>query len=162
MADFLFPAQVRFITDVPEDMRDLYRYQPSSKKHVLRPDFEAEIGPLRLELERMTSMCASLKSKYETEMAAMRTATVADSVRAALTAAGVKNGLVAGAAAIMRDVYPLTVLESGSERHVVAKTEYGTFGLDQLVPQFLASDEGKVFAPAKSKQPGHFASQLNG
>jgi hypothetical protein len=50
------------------------------------------------------------------------------------------------------------VLESGSERYVVAKTEYGTFA---LVAQFLSSDEGEPFVRKSAKAEARFfAAQL--
>ncbi|MGX8011669.1 hypothetical protein ACVDG8_023190 [Mesorhizobium sp. ORM8.1] len=94
----------------------------------------------------------------------MRDDAVNTTLQSALTKAGVKDGLLEGAMALLKKQNAFEAEKSDDGRYaVLARTKFGLAEVDAVVQQFVESDEGAVYRGKRAAPPsGSAFSQLSG
>lgn len=168
---FEAPALVHSIDDVPDEFQAMYKqHHDEPDKYVLTAEGRELRDWMVAEVERVKTEAAAAKAALDAELATVRKenhdAAVTGAIRNALVQAGVKQGLLKGAAALVHTANKFEVEPSddGDGKTVLVQSPFGLVSVDDAVGAFLSSDDGIPFRNAKQVRPaeGTFSAMIAG
>ncbi|MBL8576358.1 MAG: hypothetical protein JNK47_03965 [Mesorhizobium sp.] len=161
---------------VPDEWRDLYALGKTNRDgrmvpcYVMRAPAWAQFESIVTDANERLSQHAAFQAKHErhTEARARQEARINSrmidsAVGKLLVFAGVKEPLLHGATALLRDAHKLVVDETDGEFNIFAESEYGMRELTEVVEEFLTTNAAAPYMKggALQKQPApHFANML--
>ena len=164
--ELTFPHAVDSIDAVPKDYRDWYVPHVNGKWRLLA-HIKAALEPLQSEVARLKKDLEEAPAKHEARLARERAEwkqeRVTRKLKETFKAAGVKQGLIDGAVALVSDGIEFEVEDAydGNGYVVLAQTKAGFFGADVLVERFLESEEGAGFrGKPTAPSDGYFSSLM--
>ncbi|RVC64390.1 hypothetical protein [Mesorhizobium sp.] len=168
--NFAFPLFVKSIASVPEDYRDCYNSDPAGD-YKLKDLYWNELRlPFEREYEKLEREMSDLKAKHEKDVVAEKQARKQDKIdstlHSACKGAGIPDGLMEGAIAILTAKATFEVDESYEFGGgvVIANSGGHLNSVEGLVENFLDSDEGAGFRGKRRAAPsdGYFTALLSG
>ena len=156
---FACPQHVTDLDKIPEEWRSAYAFQNSKNRWRMRDHIWHEIAPLAAQLVEAEAKLADLNTSYEKMMGGLTKGAINDALEASLKQAGVKQGLLSGAVALLKEAHAFDVDRTGETAIVFAATDYGAHPIETVVSAFLESEDGHPFlGAALAPADGHFSS----
>lgn len=137
---------------IPESYRIAYIEEDDGRGYFLSTRTADVVRDSEAEIARLNAVIEELPAKLERERKAWRDDAVNAAIQSSLKKAGVKEGLLEGAAAILKkkNQFEVDPSDDGKGLVVTARNAHGLCEVDRLAMQLVDGEKGAVWRDSRS------------